>query len=190
MSDPYLQLAPLKSVLMEAAPFVGVEPYSLGRHTYVGAFSHISQHTVIGNFCSIANSCTIGAQRHRLDAITSFPFEEIQAGLGNQATILGSDVYIGCNSVILSGLCVDHGAVIGAGAVVTKDVPPYAIVVGNPARILRYRFPEEIRQGLLETKWWDLPAEEIKRLPFTDPAACIAILRDRNRLLTSRARLG
>lgn len=169
----------MPSQAMAFAPYVAIQPYTLGRHSYIGAFSHISQHTVIGNFCSIANLCTIGAQRHLLDAITSFPFEEIQAGRESQWTVLGSDVYVGCNSVIMSGVLVDHGSVIGAGSVVTKDVPAYAIVVGSPARILRYRFPEEIRAGLLETKWWDLPAEEIKKLPLKDPAACIAILRNK-----------
>lgn len=176
VDEPYLA-PPLQSAPMSAAPFVSVEPYTLGRHSYIGAFSYIAQHTVIGNFCSISNLCTIGAQQHRLDCLTSFPFMEIQNSMANQATILGSDVWVGSNAVILSGLIVDHGAVVGAGAVVTKDVPPYAIVVGNPARILRYRFPEDIRAGLLETKWWDQPAEVIKRLPLQDPVKAIEILR-------------
>lgn len=174
----------MQSQPMDYAPFVAINPYTLGRHSYIGEFSHIAQHTVIGNFCSISNLCTIGAQRHRLDYLTSFPFDEIR---GNSTpTIIGSDVWIGCNSVIMAGLVVDHGAVIGAGAVVTKDVPPYAIVVGNPARIIRYRFPEEIRAGLLETKWWDLPAAEIKALPLHDPAACIALIRQKKGALTPK----
>lgn len=184
MTDPYLepQKPPIDGRFVG---FVGIEPYYMGRHTYVGEFSHIAQHTIIGSFCSIGNLCTIGAQRHRLDCLTSFPFEEIRTSLPTtRPTAIGSDVWVGCNSVVLGGVIVEHGAVIGAGSVVTKDVPPYAIVVGNPARVLRYRFQQEIIEGLLETKWWDLPAAVIQSLPLLNPTACIAAIRHRAKLLT------
>ena len=174
MTDPYLQP---QAAPMTTMGWVGVDPYKIGRHTYISEFSHVSQNTIIGNFCSIGNLCTIGAQRHRLDCLTSFPFDEIRGTQKPEVTILGSDVWVGCNSVVMAGVLVEHGAVIGAGAVVTKSVPPYAIVVGNPARVLRYRFPPEIIQGLLETKWWDLPAEDIKKLPLTDPMRCVALIK-------------
>jgi acetyltransferase-like isoleucine patch superfamily enzyme len=170
MEDRYLQ--PQKNPL-----FVGVAPYSIGRNTYVGEFSHIGQHTFIGSFCSISNLCTIGAQNHPTQFLTSFPFEEILERTEHKPTTIGCDVWIGCNTVIVAGVWIGHGAVIGAGAVVTKDVPPYAIVVGNPARIIRYRFPPDLIAGLLETKWWDLPVEQIKKLPIFDPAACVAAIR-------------
>ena len=170
LDDRYLQPPPQGS-------FVGIEPYSIGRHSYVGEFSHISQYTHIGNFCSIGNLCTIGAQTHPTHFLTSFPFDEILERTDRYRTTIGSDVWIGCNSVILAGVEVGHGAVIGAGAIVTKDVPPYAIAVGNPAKVIRYRFPPEIIAGLLETQWWELPAEQIKQLPIFDPAACIAAIR-------------
>jgi hypothetical protein len=67
--------------------------------------------------------------------------------------------------------------VIGAGAVVTKDVPPYAVVVGNPAKVLRYRFKPELIEALLDTQWWDLPADVIRGLPLLDPQACVERLR-------------
>jgi acetyltransferase-like isoleucine patch superfamily enzyme len=174
MSDPYLQP---QQPPMTTMGWVAVEPYKIGRHTYVSEFSHIAQNTVIGAFCSIGNLCTIGAQKHRLDCLTSFPFEEILVTQAPQVTVLGSDVWVGSNSVVMAGVLVEHGAVIGAGSVVTKNVPPYAIVVGNPARVLRYRFPPEIIHGLLETKWWDLPAEQIKKLPLADPERCIALIK-------------
>lgn len=78
--------------------------------------------------------------------------------------IRGNDVWIGANCIILDGLTIDDGAVIAAGAVVTKNVPPYAIVGGNPARIIKYRFtPEQIR-ALLEIKWWDFTGDKLDKL--------------------------
>ena len=111
-------------------------------------------HIHVGKYCSIGNLVTIGAQAHYLDRFATFPFQTKPP----KATKIGNDVWIGCNSVILAGLTVGDGAVIGAGSVVTKDVPDYAIVVGNPARILRYR--EVQVKG-----WWDLPRSEIEALP-------------------------
>lgn len=76
---------------------------------------------------------------------------------------MGNDVWVGCNSVLISGVKVGDGAIIGAGAVVTKDIPPYAIVVGVPARVIKYRFDEEVRERLLQIKWWNWDDEKIKR---------------------------
>lgn len=75
---------------------------------------------------------------------------------------IGNDVWIGTNASILSGVTIGNGVVIGAGSVVTKDVPNYAIVAGSPARIIKYRFSEEIIQLLNEVCWWDLPISVIK----------------------------
>lgn len=80
----------------------------------------------------------------------------------NLITIIEHDVWIGDNSILLPGITVGTGAVIGAGAIVTKDVPPYAIVAGNPAKILRKRFSDEKIQELLATKWWEWDDEKIK----------------------------
>jgi len=75
---------------------------------------------------------------------------------------IGNDVYIGYHVIILSGVTIGDGAVIGAGSVVAGDVPPYAIVAGNPAHIVRYRFDEETITKLLEIRWWDWPDEKVK----------------------------
>lgn len=77
-------------------------------------------------------------------------------------TIIGNDVAVMTDALILSGVKIGDGAIVGAGAVVTKDVPPYAIVAGNPARILKYRFSEEQIKALLRIRWWDWTIEEIK----------------------------
>lgn len=135
----------------------------------------------IGKFCSIADNVTIilgGA--HALSWPTTFPFTTL-LGLNNSSakkpkskqkpvyaeTCVGNDVWIGYGSFIRSGVTIGDGAIVGAKTVVSKDVEPYSIVVGNPPKLLRYRYPENIREILLEKKWWDLPDEKIEKLmPF------------------------
>ena len=108
--------------------------------------------------------------------MTTFPFVELLKDTPYKKTLIGSDVWIGSNSVILAGVTVGHGAVIGAGSVVTKNVPPYAIVFGNEAKVRRYRFDPDLIEDLLKTRWWELPAEAIRKLPLHDPRACVKAL--------------
>lgn len=126
----------------------------------------------IGNFCSIAENVHIllGGE-HRSDWVTTYPFNVLWPKVaghikGHPRTkgdvIIGNDVWIATGAFILSGVTIGDGAVIAAHAVVTKDVPPYAIVGGNPAKIIRYRFDETTIQKLLEISWWDWPDEKIK----------------------------
>lgn len=130
----------------------------------------------IGKYCSIAQEVKVflGGE-HRTEWVTTYPFSVLWPegwGIsghpktkGNVA--IGNDVWVGAFACILSGVTVGDGAVIGARAVVTKDVPPYAIVVGNPAKVIKYRFNEEIIGKLLNIKWWDWKREEIaKALPL------------------------
>lgn len=147
----------------------------MGEYSYIGEMSHLSDQTKVGRYCSIANLVTIGAQPHRLNWLGTYPFLQ----LATVPTFIGNDVWIGSGAVILAGVRVGDGAVIGAGSVVTKDVPPYAIVVGNPAKVKRYRFTPEVIEGLLETKWWELSEEEAMKLPVSNPEACIEELRRR-----------
>ena len=131
---------------------------------------------IVGKYCSIAPGVTLmlGGE-HRVDWVTTYPFsalwpeaKHIQGHPKTKGNILiGNDVWIGKDALILSGVTVGDGAVIAAKAVVAKNVPPYAIVGGNPARIIRYRFEPEIVQKLLKAAWWDWPMSEIKQvLPF------------------------
>ncbi len=125
----------------------------------------------IGSFCSIASGVEIFlGNHHRTDWISTYPFpaffDDASHIEGYEVTrgdvIVGSDVWLCANCTILSGITIGHGAVVGTGAIVTHDVEPYAIVAGNPARTVRYRFDEATRAALLEMAWWDWPLEEIR----------------------------
>lgn len=123
---------------------------------------------IIGNFCSIANGVEIimGAANHSIKSISSFPFnmvkEDWRLRLGmtrddmpDKGDIrIGHDVWIGQKATIMPGVSIGNGAVIGSKAVVAKDIPPYAIAVGNPARVVKYRFDEETIAFLQELEWW------------------------------------
>ena len=131
---------------------------------------------IIGKFCSIARGVefVMNGANHMLDCMSAYPFEIIDEfqGLarpfgmrGNRGdTVIGNDVWIGQKATILPGIHIGDGAIIGANTVVSKDVPPYAIVVGDPGVIKKYRFDEETINLLLELKWWDKPIEEVKKL--------------------------
>lgn len=125
----------------------------------------------IGKFCSIARGVRILlGGNHCTHWVTTYPmglvFEEARC-IPNQAISkgdisVGNDVWIGVNSIILSGVTIGDGAVVGAGSVVTRDVAPYAIAAGNPAKTIRKRFDERTIESLLAIKWWDWPMEQIK----------------------------
>ena len=140
-------------------------------HVEVGDYSYIGPntrliHTHVGKYCSIAGDCAIGMGTHSLEFIsTSSLFTVKKNGTGIRWTNsksfeefkeieIGNDVWIGQRAMIMGGVKIGNGAVIGAGALVTKDVPPYAIVVGVPAKLIRFRFPEDVIKKLETTKWW------------------------------------
>lgn len=159
---------------------------SVGRHTYgvkkrtvFSEFSPNQPPVSIGNFCSIASGVVILANAdHPTQLPSIYPFrsalypKEKKPGksslnldvISRGPVEIGHDVWIGAHAIILSGVSIGTGAVIGAGAVVTKDIPTYAIAVGNPARVVRYRFEPEIIEQLLKSEWWLLPDETIQEL--------------------------
>lgn len=131
----------------------------------------------IGKFCSIASEVTILlGGNHRVDWVTTYPFNVMWSGVaghiqGHPSTkgdvVIGNDVWIGAGALILSGVTIGDGAVVGARAVVAKNVPPYAVVVGNPAKIVKYRFDESTVEKLLAIAWWDWPDDKIAAaIPF------------------------
>jgi acetyltransferase-like isoleucine patch superfamily enzyme len=131
----------------------------------------------IGKFTSIADNVTIFlGGNHRTDWVTTYPFSAKVNNLqimwpgaknidGHPATkgdvIIGNDVWIGYNAMILSGITIGDGAVIGANSVVSKNIPPYSIAIGNPVKIIKKRFDEETIEHLLKIKWWDWPKDKI-----------------------------
>ncbi len=151
-------------------------PIIIGEHSIANFLNFVPYHPgeliQIGKFSGCSIGVTIfGGGKHFLNNVAAFPLktylffklgERHKDGYSKGPTIIGNDVVIFYNAIILSGVKIGDGAVVGAGAVVTKDVPPYAIVAGNPARIIKYRFSEEQIKALLRIRWWDWSVEEIK----------------------------
>lgn len=128
-------------------------------------------HLTIGRFCSIADGVKIFlGGNHRTDWVTTYPFHQkwptVGPVSGHPATkgdvVIGHDVWIGTDAMIMSGVTIGHGAVIGARSQVTRSVPPYAIAAGNPARVKRFRFEPDIIAQLLAIAWWDWPEPKIR----------------------------
>jgi hypothetical protein len=146
--------------------------------------------TQIGNYCSIANDFLVLRHNHPTDRISQHPFfsnksfglldrDNIKGSTDNPLAI-GHDVWIGARVIVLAKCRrIGDGAVIGAGSVVTRDVEPFTIVAGNPARVLRPRFPEDMANRIAESKWWLRPLSElVENLPaFVHPASLESVAR-------------
>lgn len=172
-----------------------VQKENAGKYVYLCEHTIVaSPDTQIGSFVSVAANVSIGTTHHPTNFLSTHPFcyfnqmklkETIHQVDFNYNTPckIGNDVWIGKQAIIMDGVTVNDGAIVGANAVVTHDVPPYAIVAGVPAKILRYRFEENIIKDLLELKWWELDDKYIANLPFDDVPECIRRLKEiRNNL--------
>lgn len=127
----------------------------IGRYTYIGVGTCITKAT-IGSYCSIANNVSIGQGEHDLNRVsTSESIYQHMSDFTKDDCVIGNDVWIGVGSCILRGVKIGNGAVIGAGAVVTKDVLPFSVVVGVPAKIIKYRFSEEKIKRIEKSNWWN-----------------------------------
>jgi acetyltransferase-like isoleucine patch superfamily enzyme len=149
--------------------------YAIGRGSYGGlnVVSFGEGATLkMGAFCSIAAGVQVflGGE-HRVDWVTTYPFSALRRPhawiSGHPKTrgdvVIGNDVWVGREALILSGVTIGDGAVIGARAVVARDVAPYAIVAGNPANFVRSRFSPEVVDRLLAIRWWDLPESKLDK---------------------------
>lgn len=147
---------------------------TIGRYTYT-CYDDEIVNCEIGQFCSISDDVIIGGAEHPINWVSTSPvFQNVKHSGpkkrfakhefdGILRTVIGNDVWIGKRAIIKAGVKIGDGAVVGAGAVVTKDVPPYAIVAGVPAKIIKYRFDEDTIAQLLKTKWWNLSDEELEK---------------------------
>ena len=170
------------------------------RDVSIGAYSYVGRNTIVANtqisrYCSIAHDCQINYFRgHPVDWLSTHPFQfddvnfafwpdyskfkkrQFDTDNTQRLVTIGPDVWMGAKACIFGGLQIGAGAIVGALALVRRDVPPYGIVVGSPARTIKYRFSKSIIASLLRLKWWDLDKSRIKNLPFDNIKECIAIL--------------
>lgn len=156
------------------APFF-LHDVRLGDYSYIAKNSSVSN-CIIGKFCSIGPSFCCGMGIHPTNGISTAPMfysVEKQNGVSltqenkvkeHRQSIIGNDVFVGANVTVLDGVKIGDGAVIGAGAVVVDDIPPYAIAVGVPAKVVKYRFDEQTIKSLLEKQWWNGPEEDLKNV--------------------------
>lgn len=144
-----------------------------GKYSYVSQFS-VVKNTKIGKFTSISWGCSIGPEDHDFNRLTASSvltstktftlFDHKFYNPFNRMCSIGNDCWIGCGSTVLRGVNIPDGVVIGANSVVTVSPPPYAIVVGSPAKVIKYRFESEVIDMLLQIQWWNYNDEVIKKL--------------------------
>ena len=154
---------------------VSLNEVVLGDFTYIAGNTSISK-TSIGKFCSIGPDCKIGLGKHPTkDFVSTHPIffstlKQAQITFADkdyfqefENITIGNDVWIGSNVIVVDGVNIGNGVIVAAGSVVTKDIPPYAIVGGVPAKMIRYRFEEEEIEKLLEMKWWEEDVDFLKK---------------------------
>lgn len=160
-------------VSADVTVFVNIK---FGKHSFIHNGGTLYSNTEVGNYCVIATNAFLGASLHPTNWLSvhnfqygaNTPLKNPKPFIQSKHTTIGNDVWIGANVVVTTGVNIGDGAIIAAGAVVTKDVPPYAIVGGVPAKIIKYRFDEPTIKELLELQWWDLEPEQLDGVDFDD----------------------
>ena len=168
---------------VEIFPDCSLRSSSVGRHTYFAPGCSV-QFADIGRFCSFGSNCVVGTGMHPTDRVSTHPdfysqfrhvgtFHQDPGVVEHAPVTIGHDVWVGRNAIISDGIKIGVGAIVGAGAVVTKNVEPYMIVGGIPAKPIRCRFTPEVVDQLLSTSWWNWTDEVLHslRLEFHSPEA-------------------
>ena len=169
----------------------------IGQFTYLNVGCVVYSNTSIGKYCSIGRFVEMGLAQHPISYLSTHPFQcanslftrfpgysEIhrKPWRFHPPTTIGNDVWIGAKVNILSGVNIGNGSIIAAGSVVTKDIPPYSIVGGIPAKVIKMRFSDEIIEKLEAIRWWDMSLDTLKDLPFESIEECIEILEKRSKV--------
>ena len=173
----------IKNVITRPTIMVGEYTYYDDPVDSEGFEKHVTHHydfngdrLIIGKFCAIGKGVEfiMNGAHHRMCSVTTYPFNIMGGGWEKSTpaiedlplkgdTVVGNDVWFGQNVTVLPGIHIGDGAIIAANSVVAKDVPPYCVAGGNPSRVIRQRFNEDLTAYLLELKWWDWPADKIFR---------------------------
>ena len=191
-TNPLIQCAPFTTIIdsniegpLSLEKYSCVNRSNLESYVGIGLQSYISD-CKVGKYTLIGSRVSVGGFEHPTEWLSigafqwgqSVDFWGLSPSMQNhldsfekpipESTTIGADCWIGNNSVILSGITLSPGAIVGSGSVVTKDVPAFAIIAGNPARIIRYRFPQDIINRLLKIRWWDYNPEVLNGINFTN----------------------
>ena len=179
LSYPYISFSAIWDKDTSFTKTTALRQFSHCINVRIGKFSSIGMHSTvtdaeIGNFTVIARNCDIGLGVHPTNLLSchsifyknspwpSHPEWVKQADFEEtRISHIGNDVWIGAKSTIMDGVTIGDGAIVAACSLVTKDVPPYAVVGGVPAKVIKYRFPEEVIERLLQIRWWNMPDDEI-----------------------------
>jgi len=183
------------------APVALMQDISIRNKVEIGKFSFVNTRTTlfyktkIGRYCNIGKQCEIATVDHPIDWLSTSPIQYNISGEYStkhydesfkmrkcdqtEGCTIGNDVWVGSLSIIKAGVTIGDGAIVAGHSMVTKDVPPYAIVGGVPAKIIRYRFDEETISKLLELKWWDMDINDLSGITFDNIKMAITELKKR-----------
>lgn len=173
----------------------------IGCYTYIVGPSRFGNVSALGRYCSVAPDVSLGPYDHPTDWLSTSPFQYSRSKFAfsdwhrefkftrrtadtdrskfSEPVVIGNDVWIGAGAVILNGVTIGDGSIVAAGSVVTKSIPPYSIVGGVPAKVIRMRFGDALIRTLLDLQWWRYDARDLSGLPFDSPEKAIDLLRAR-----------